>query len=285
MIIAQPLSLEQILTGNIRVPICPSVFLRLMQALYNPDQQNRELVEVLSTDPGLTLQILKCANSALYASTRAIRSIEEAITRLGYAEIWSIATASKGKEMFNPQSQFQQAYFRNQWDHSLKVGIFARTISRRLNPRFADCHFTVGILHDIGKLLLAQACPDYIAQTRLGQVHGEQGVNLERAACGTQHAVIGAELLRHWKIPELIVKPVAQHHDPHTVEDYAKDTYRILALADYMAHSVEASAIEGRRTFRVVLPQTLAERTGLKIEDFTSISSETLRQIAVLRSL
>jgi HD-like signal output (HDOD) protein len=116
-------------------------------------------------------------------------------------------------------------------------------------------------------------------------VHGEPGAGLERAAYGTQHAILGAELLRHWKIPELIVKPIAKHHDPHSAEDYTKDTYRILALADHMAHSIEASTIEGRRTFRVAVPQALAERTGLNIEDFTSISSETLKQISMLRGL
>lgn len=280
----QPLTLEDILKRNIKIPVCPAVFLSLVEALNNPKQQNDKLVDMLSSDASLTAQILKAANSAFYSSVRTVRSVDDAIVRLGYTEIWSIASACKGKEMFKASTPEMEHFFAEQWDHSLKTGIFARTLARRLNPRFADLFFTAGILHDIGKLLLAQAGKDYLELSAAGKCFGDELVKREIQQYSTQHATLGAELLKFWKIPDLVVKPIAAHHDKPT-DGSAKDSWRILAVADHVAHSVESTAIDNRRTFKVSIPDHLAASIGMTKEDFLAITSETLKQVAVLRSL
>ncbi len=280
----QPLTLEEILKRNIKIPVCPTVFLSLVEALNNAKQQNDKLVDMLSSDASLTAQILKSANSAFYGSVRTVRSVDDAIVRLGYTEIWSIAAACKGKEMFKATTPQMEQFFAEQWDHSLKTGIFARTLARRLNPRFADLFFTAGILHDIGKLLLAQAGKDYLELCNKGQLFGEELVKREQQIYGTQHASLGAELLRFWKIPDLVVKPIAAHHDKPS-DASTKDSWRILAVADHVAHSVESTAIDNRRTFKVSIPDQLATSIGLTKEDFLAITSETLKQVAVLRAI
>ena len=213
MINTKAVTLDDILNRNIKLPVCPTVFMRLTTDLKAPTIHNIELVEVMSSDPGLTAKVLKAANSAFYGPTRNIRSVEQAIVRIGYDEVWSIAVAAKGKEMFEGAGA-DAHFFSMLWDHSLKTGVFARALAKRLISQCQDdAYFTAGILHDFGKLLFAQLDKRYVAATRLGQVHGEDLTRLEYDMFGTDHATLGGELLKYWKLPELIVEPVARHHD------------------------------------------------------------------------
>src|SRR5579864_1692036 len=96
----QRITLQTILTRNVKMPMCPAIFARLNTALNDPQQHLDQLSELLSSDPSLTVKVLKAVNSAYYGLPRSIRSVDEAILRIGYNDIWSIAAAAKGKELF-----------------------------------------------------------------------------------------------------------------------------------------------------------------------------------------
>jgi len=276
MINAKAVTLDEVLNRNIKLPVCPHVFMRLTTDLKAPTVNNIELVEVLSSDPALTAKVLKAANSAFYGPTRNIRSVEQAIMRIGYDEVWSIAVAAKGKELFEGAGADAQ-FLAMLWDHSLKTGVFARALAKRLISQCQDdAYFTAGILHDFGKLLFAQLDKRYVASTQNGKIHGDDLTRLEQDMFGTDHATLGGELLKYWKLPDLIVQPVARHHDSDLKTSSPKAMARVIWSANQLAHDVEA---------QLSIPLELMERAGLSQQDVVFVATESLRQIAVIRTV
>src|SRR5208283_1815077 len=92
---------ELLLDENIRLPACPAIFLRLLDILRDEKAEMQDLVKVVSADPALTLEIIRVANSPFYGAARQIKSIGEAAMRLGFNDVWAIASALKSKELFD----------------------------------------------------------------------------------------------------------------------------------------------------------------------------------------
>ena len=78
----------------------------------------------------LTAQVLRVANSAYYGMTRNVRTVEEATLRLGFSEVWSIASALKGRDAFKSTPQTATLGIQL-WDHSLKTATLSRAMAQR----------------------------------------------------------------------------------------------------------------------------------------------------------
>lgn len=103
------------------------------------------------------------------------------------------------------------------WHHSMTVGAVAKRLSEteQLSARDVDSAFTAGLLHDVGKLILAASLPDpyqrVLAESKAQNIPLWQA---EERTFGTSHAEVGAYLLGLWGLPTSIVEAVAWHHRP-----------------------------------------------------------------------
>jgi putative nucleotidyltransferase with HDIG domain len=253
-----PLTLQQLLASNVALPSCPQVLLRLMNVLHDSEVQSDQIVDLISTDPALTLEVVRVANSPLYGAVRQIRSVSDALMRLGLHEVWSITSALKTKELFASSNAAWTGMNARLWEHSLKVASAARSLSTLLNPRNIEVFFTAGILHDCGKLLLVRAYPGYV-QTICEDdaVWGDKLILREQREFESDHAKLGAELLEHWKIPGSLSKLVADHHKL-PVESTSSNAVALLRLADRIARDVALPL-----TDRISLPINLVNDCNL----------------------
>jgi putative nucleotidyltransferase with HDIG domain len=232
----EPLTLQQLLARKIQLPSCPQVLLRLMEVLNNTDIQSDEIVDIISSDPALTLEVIRVANSPLYGASRQIRSIADALMRVGLQEVWSITSALKTKEMFAASNAAWTGMNARLWEHSLKTAAAARSLATALNPRAIDVFFTAGMLHDCGKLLLVRALPGYAQICDNDKIWGDKLVAREHAEFGSDHAQLGGELLEHWKLPGTLSKLIADHHKRPAAP--GTNAVAMLRLADGIARHV-----------------------------------------------
>jgi putative nucleotidyltransferase with HDIG domain len=267
------------------LPMCPAVLAGLMQALKDPDTTISDLARLLSSDPSLTVKVLRVVNSAFYSLPRRIYSVEQACFRLGFREIWSLTVAAQMSSVYaETDTRWNQETL---WDHVLKVALMARALAQRKRGVMPEELFTGGILHDIGKLALARY--DAVGCTEIyGQgLCGRQGVEEERRRWNVGHDELGAALLRHWKIPETLAGLVERHHDADWSGLLDHGT-GLLAAANALVHAIIVdSPGENGDLVRLeitdsVLSTSLSRALGLETADCVQIATEVMHDYGEL---
>jgi putative nucleotidyltransferase with HDIG domain len=124
------------------------------------------------------------------------------------------------------------------WRHSLRCAVIARTIAAFLKEPEVEHYFTAGLLHDIGYLVIYRELPELAEKT---QDHCAQNRGIvyivEQEIIGFDHAEVGAELLRRWKLPPAQVEAVACHHTPSLARQFPRQA-AIIHIANYLANTM-----------------------------------------------
>lgn len=278
----RPITLAELKSRNLNLPVCPVVFLKLQQLIALPKTTCGELQKVINLDPGLAAQVLKTANSAFYGLKRSVCSIDEAVLRLGMNEIGTVASALNAKQAYASRGKWSD-FNQNQWEHSLRVGILARSFGERLNQQTAEVFFTAGLLHDIGKQLFQLVDAGYGDRTLGGVVHGLPLCEQEQELYGTSHSALGSELLKDWGVPAPVTRLVENHHkDP--LEDLALGRSRgSFALANELAHNPKWAPEKGMTALsREINAQTVLEMVGITREECQTLALKAHAQAQAL---
>ncbi len=194
-----------------QLPSLSAVVTRLLTLLQDNDITMAVLTAEMSKDQGLTVRVLRIANSPFYGMSSRIDSIQQAGTLLGLHTIHGIIVAAGIIGHFPPQQD--QGFDRHSfWLHSIGTGCCAQILARHagLDPEQA---FTAGLLHDIGKLVLAAYFEDDFSHVLAWRdEHGCLIREAEESVLGFDHSEIGARVAQHWKLPKLLVNAIRFHH-------------------------------------------------------------------------
>ncbi len=198
------------------VPSVPDVYFKILDALQAPHCPVERIGEIAATDPGLTSKLLQLVNSAFFGFSSQVSNANEAVMLLGTGTIRSLALTcrlfSAFKVEHSPDFSVEQV-----WTHSLRVARLAEHIARleRANNALVEQAFTAGLLHDLGKLILANALSTkYLALVRRSASERRPLSELESEALGTNHAEVGACLLQLWGLPAELIEAVLWHEQP-----------------------------------------------------------------------
>lgn len=209
----------QELVANVKnLPPVPHAALKLVSLLDQPGVSNTEVVQALRCDNVLTAKLLRACNSPYFGLAEPVSSVDQAVFVLGHQQILHIVlTLAFGSTMVVPLPGYA-VEASELWRHSLITAIASETIANDLVDLNVDppVAFTVGLLHDIGKLVLGQALtPELQAEIRARVEHGQQSRSeAEKAVLGTDHSEVGALLLQNWHLSDDVVEAVANHHQP-----------------------------------------------------------------------
>jgi HD-like signal output (HDOD) protein/ActR/RegA family two-component response regulator len=198
------------------VPSMPTLYLDLQREMQSDNASMETAGEIVSRDPGMSAKILQLVNSAYFGLSRQIASPTEAVMFLGIETIKAIVLSLQLFSHFD-RARIQACNLALLWEHSWTTGVLAKrlTMSECRNTQMADQAFTGGLLHDIGKMVLAANLPElYRAASLMAQHKGMAIAEAERETFGCDHAEVGGYLLGLWGLPAAIVEAVAYHHCP-----------------------------------------------------------------------
>lgn len=207
----------RVLAGRMTVvPSPPELYFEIVRALQSPQLNLEELAGHIARDPAITSKLLQLSNSAVLGLHMKVTTVQDAIGYLGLDMTRSLILLAHS---FSDCDKARTSGFSvdQLWQHSLRTGLLAHRIATLDNASsdIVDESFLAGLLHDLGKLLLAVNLPeDYkqvIANAR------ERKVSLWEAELekfGATHGEVGAELLATWNLPLTVVEAVALHHYP-----------------------------------------------------------------------
>ena len=222
------------------LPTIPAVVPRLTRILKDEEHDIREVIELISQDPALTAKILKVANSAYYGFPQQITTLERAVALLGSNMVKSLAISvgvinslPKGKGLMGFSVQAL-------WIHSLSVANVASQLSSLTEPKGSDeVYFVIGLLHDIGKLVLVEFFQDGFQQSlNYTLEHKLSLAQAEKEIIGLDHGEVGGILLERWRFPPEIRLPIQFHHADEQLSSNSDRAIAVLHIADEIAREV-----------------------------------------------
>lgn len=216
----------------------PTVYTQLSEALQNPRSSIVDIARIISNDQVLTAKLLKLANSPVYGFPSKIETISEAITVLGTQQICDLVLATSVMKIFQgiPRELTDMESF---WCHSVSCGLVARILATYKREPNVERFFVAGVLHDIGRLIMYTRLPKESAGLlELSRKTGRLPHELEDEVMGVEHAAVGSDLLKSWRLPDSLREMVRFHHKPVSASRFPGET-SIVHVADIIAHAME----------------------------------------------
>lgn len=221
------------------LPVLPQLTRQVMQLTQDADTDIDALVRVVKTDPGLSARLLSVVNSSFYGLRQVVDSIDHAVVILGFEEISQLAMALSSDSLF--QGLGSEAGKR-MWQHSTICADLTAGLAHKLGIADAATAYTAALLHDVGHIVMRCIAPEITQDlsTRAQRLK-LPFYEIEREFFGIDHAQLGAQLLRHWSLPESICVAVEQHHGLAAASAGINTTAALIGVADHLAHESRQS--------------------------------------------
>lgn len=194
------------------LPTIPYVISEVLGAVDNTNISAGKIGRLIEKDQALTAKVLSVANSPFYGFSRKISTIDLAIVVIGLNSIKEIVLslviqkffASAKKDVFDINSF---------WKYSVFSGSSSRVIARKLGYKLAGEAFVVGLMHDIGILILTQFFPSQFRDIRVLQKTNDISLTeAEKTIIDCTHCDIGAWFCKKWNLPEQLYHAILNHH-------------------------------------------------------------------------
>jgi putative nucleotidyltransferase with HDIG domain len=214
------------------LPALPEVVFQLVRSLEDPLLDLGRLEQQVEMDQALSTKLLRVANSSFYGLLRQVGTVRDAAMVLGFGALRSMAIAAATVNHFATLRLPPDFHYRAFWSHGMACGLAAELLARE-HREPEGVAFTAGLIHDIGRLVLASQFPSHLDACFLHKARTGCGLlDAEREVLGIAHPEIGAALARHWHFPVMVVDAIEFHHQP---EPQRSSVAHIVHLADGLA--------------------------------------------------
>jgi putative nucleotidyltransferase with HDIG domain len=260
------------------LPPAPRILPELLALLRQEDIDSSRVVELISFDPGITAAVLRLCNSAYFAGATPANDLPEAVNRIGFRQVYQLVAAVSGARLLGPAQRGYGIDAGELWRHSVTAAVAAQLIAEEKGAD-AGVIFTAALLHDLGKIILAEALEHIYARlVEETQCNQASMVETEKRLLGVNHAEIGGRLLARWKFPASIVSAVTAHHQPASAEsdkDLAAYVYLGNMIAYFMGYGYghNAFALRGRAEALEILNVSPAALPEYMIKTFDKLQT------------
>ncbi len=209
-------SINNIVSQIESLPSLPSIYMEIMAEMQSDDPSIKNIGAIIGRDVSMTAKILQVVNSVFFGLSQKICNPQHAVMLLGLEAIKALVLSVK---IFSEFSQEKYAWFNIDaiFNHCISVSTRAKAIVKieKMDQDLINHSLMAGLLHDLGKLILATNFRDAYRQVQTDSENsGHPLWKLERETFGTSHAEIGAYLMGLWNMENPIIEAIAYHHCP-----------------------------------------------------------------------
>ncbi len=198
-----------------------------------------ELADLIEKDTVLAGNVLRLVNSALYSFQGTVNSVRHAVAILGLNRLRNVGLSMSVARMWIQvpgPAGWSPARFNL---HSVAAGLLADLVAAAHEVEYAEGAFVAGLMHDLGKLLLAKGLPDeYAAVRRMVQAERRPWIECELEVAGISHAELSGAALERWRLPLPIADAVSRHHEPDGAGRLSWAVAKADAGANALGHAI-----------------------------------------------
>jgi HD-GYP domain-containing protein (c-di-GMP phosphodiesterase class II) len=226
---------------EIELPVLSKVVQEIQDVMNNPATTIDQLASIIERDAVISVRLIAVANSPVYRGAGKVVTVRDAIPRVGVKETHSIVTTISNKSIYETKDKKFKSIMENLWLHSLASGYIAKALSTELKLGDVEMYYFLGLVHDIGKVLLLKTFNDLHAKNEsldIGEI---------MAAIHEAHTSFGGAILRKWGYSEALVRIPLLHEGP----DFRRDMDReilVINLASNIADHIGFGLKEDRCT-------------------------------------
>jgi HD-like signal output (HDOD) protein len=208
-------SREQTLKSLDRLPRFSPMMAQLLARFTHRNCNATALAEVVGKDALLSAQVLRLANSANLARKQPIHSVKHAIAMIGVGPMRSFALASSLTNLFS-RTKTAPGFSATRFNlHSVATATLVELLADELPVHNAENAFISGLLHDVGKMLIAVSLPrEYENILAFAAVAQRPLIDCERYILGTDHAELSGIAISRWELAEPVQWAGFYHHEP-----------------------------------------------------------------------
>ncbi len=258
----------------------PQVLVEILRIVDSEQASADDLAEIIMHDPSLTARLLKMANSSYYWRGEEVRTVNQAVIKLGSSMVKCLALSAS---VFQPDDGLEEDGFdiRDLYSHFLGTAIAARFIAEEVGFKEPEEAFVAGLLHDLGHILLLKVMPDRHVALLRDYLYDENLPEHERELYGTDHAELGKGIAESWNLPTGFASALEKHHRRLNQEqiDSLEGLDLIVAVADHVSGAVHSHSnrnVERRLEISAMLTKALKVSDGF----ISRVSAKLLSEIA-----
>jgi HD-like signal output (HDOD) protein len=240
-------------SGKINPPVMPQVVREMQTVIKQPKSTPEELAQVIEKDPTISLRLIYVANSPVYRGITEIRNVKTAIPRLGLKETLNIVMAIANKNLYASKNVKFKILMDRLWVHALACAYGSKLIAQTLKLDDLEKYFLMGLIHDIGKILLLNAFSEVSTGKSLSADAIQ--VNVQEA-----HIGLGSMLLKRWGFDAEFINVINHHEDVEFSPDTVKEIL-VVHLGNMLTRQIGFSLFEEEVDFT-----ELQSATILKLE-------------------
>ena len=224
-------------SGKIALPVFPHV-VQEVQALLGREKSPgiEEVAATVKKDITISSKLVSVANSPLYRGMDTVDTLNAAILRLGMKTTQGVVSAMAAKNLFDAKNDMLKKELDRLWMHSFATASLSRQIAEAVGNKDAENIFLMGIVHDIGKMLLMKAFVDMYPEEPISERQFQLAMH-------EIHTTFGAVLLKKLRFSKTFVQ-VAEFHHWNDFEEGAEQELLILNLADHLAYEIGFGYLE-----------------------------------------
>jgi HD-like signal output (HDOD) protein len=216
------LSPEDIVRDLKHLPSAPKVLPRLKQLLSDTNSSIPEIVALIRLDPGIAARVLQVGNSAYYSKGARCFTVEEAVNRVGYDQVYELVSYAVASQVLVRPLKVYGVEADDLWAMSVSCALAAETLATRTGQD-RDVAYTVGLLHSLGMVAIDDwALRNRPELTLRGGGFPREALEAERATLGFTQAETGAALLSHWEFPHSMCEPVRWQYSPRACASHTR---------------------------------------------------------------
>jgi HD-like signal output (HDOD) protein len=203
------------------LPSLSSISKTLQDLVLTEHRYTAQIAEIIRRDPSLTSRLLRLVNSVYYGLSTPVNSIEEAVFYLGVRQIRQLVTVTPIIEDFQRLTRQCAFPWREFWQHCIGTAILTHEITLAVELPPDDSDYIAGLVHDVGKIVMASTFPDHFAEIHRQAVQGVRDLTeIENDVLGIDHAELGALYLERQRLSELLVQAARFHHQPEKAKSH-----------------------------------------------------------------
>lgn len=219
-----------------KLPTLPVIAMEVNRLLMDHNSSISDLVDLLEKDPALVMKILRLVNSSFYGFKSRVNSLQHAITLLGYNTIRNAVVTVAVMDTLLLKKELNGFEIDSFWQHAIGVAVVSRTLALKIRVVPTEDAFIAGLLHDIGKVVLANFFPSELANI-LAMANEEKHIfyEAEKAMDAWPHSHIGSYLAQSWMLPDALVQTIKYHHSS-SKQIVSSDMIMVVNVANRLVH-------------------------------------------------